>query len=77
MAGLMIRDLPVDLHEQLRRRASDNRRSLSREVIVILESAFEDRAGPPRLEDVDEMRIRGARPLTQDLIDRARAVGRP
>jgi Txe/YoeB family toxin of toxin-antitoxin system len=38
--------------------------------------ALGDRAGPLRLEKVDELRIRGAQPLTQELLDQAREVGR-
>ena len=77
MAGLMIRDLPGDLHERLKERARAHRRSLSKEAIVILEEALGDRAGPPLLEEVDDLRIRGARPLTQELLDDAREAGRP
>ena len=77
MAGLMIRDLPCDLHERLKERARAHRRSLSKEAIVILEEALGDRAGPPLLEEVDDLRIRGARPLTQELLDDAREAGRP
>ena len=76
MAGLMIRDLPSELHERLKERARTHRRSLSREAIVILEEALGDRAGAPLLEEVDELRIRGARPLTQELLDDAREAGR-
>lgn len=76
MAGLMIRELPEELHERLKERARVNRRSLSKEAIVILEEALGDRAGSRLLEEVDELRVRGAKPLTQDLLDRARQAGR-
>ena len=72
MAGLLIKDLPSDLHRKLKARAAANRRSLSGEAITILESALSDRSGPPRLEEIDALRTRGARPLRQTLIDRAR-----
>jgi len=77
MPGLMIRDLPADLHERLKTRARAHRRSLTAEVLVILEETLNDRAGSRRLEDVDRQRIRGARPLTQELLDTARETGRP
>jgi len=77
MPGLMIRDLPADLHERLKTRARAHRRSLTAEVLVILEEILNDRAGSRRLEDVDRQRIRGARPLTQELLDAARETGRP
>jgi hypothetical protein len=50
---------------------------LTREALVILEEALADRSGPPTLEQIDRLRVRGAAPLTQDLIDRARQSGRP
>lgn len=72
MAGLLIKDLPGDLHRKLKSRAAANRRSLSAEAMTILESALDDRSGPPTLEDVDRMRLKGARPLTQAILDRAK-----
>jgi plasmid stability protein len=40
MATLLIRDLPGRLHERLKERAEKNRRSVAKEVIVILEEAL-------------------------------------
>jgi Antitoxin FitA-like, ribbon-helix-helix len=77
MPGLMIRNLPPDLHEQLKNRAKAHRRSLTAEVVVILQESLNDRAGSRRLEDVDRLRVRGARPLTQDIVDAGRETGRP
>jgi plasmid stability protein len=72
MAGLLIKDLPEVLHRKLKARAAANRRSLSAELITILEAALDDRSGPPTLEQIDSMRIRGARPLTDAILERAR-----
>ena len=77
MPGLAIKNLPRQLHARLKRRAKANRRSLSSEVVAILERALDDRAGPPTLAEVDAMRVRGARPLTDELIESARTQGRP
>lgn len=77
MAGFVIRDLPEELHERLRRRAEANRRSMTQEAIHILENALDERAGPPSLEDVDALRVRGSAPLTDELLREARSVGRP
>ena len=77
MPGLLIKNLPDDLHRRLKARATARGRSMSREVMVILAEALEDRAGPPTLAEVDRLRVRGRRPLTQDLVDEARAKGRP
>ncbi len=77
MPGLLIKMLPDDIHARLKKRAAENRRSLSSEVILLLQEALADRAGPPTLADLDRMRIRGGRPLTQDILDDARQAGRP
>lgn len=77
MAALLIKDLPEHLHERLRKRAIAHRRSVAREVLVILEEALADHAGPPPLEEIDALRARGRRPLTQDVLDEARRDGRP
>jgi len=76
MPGILIKDVPMSVHQKLKTRASANRRSLAREALVILERALADRAGPPTLEEIDRLRTKGASPLTQDLIDRARRSGR-
>lgn len=77
MPGLLIKNLPDELHDRLKSRASAHGRSLSREAIVILAEALEDRAGPPTLTEVDRLRVRGKRALTQELLDDARSSGRP
>ena len=77
MPGLFIKDLPYDLHGRLKARAAANRRSLASEAIILLERSLAERAGPPTLAEIDEMRIRGEMPLTQDLLDEARCSGRP
>jgi len=72
MAGLLIKDLPDELHRRLKKRATANRRSLSSEALTILESALHDRSGPPTLAQIDRLRTRGRRPLRQAIVDRAR-----
>ena len=77
MASLMIRNLPPELHERLKDRAKTNRRSLGKEALVILEEALGMSGWPPSIEELDKLRIRGPKPLTQDLLDEARKSGRP
>jgi len=77
MPGLLIKDLPEEIHLRLKKRAAAHRRSMSKEALSILDEGLRDRAGPPSLAELDELRIRGTRPLTQRLLDRARTVGRP
>jgi plasmid stability protein len=77
MASLVIRDLPVDLQRRLKQRAKANRRSLNNEVLMILEGALGRGAWTPTIEEIDDLRVRGARPLTQEMLDEARESGRP
>lgn len=72
MAGLLIKDLPRDLHQKLKARAAANRRSLSGEALTILEAALHDRSGPLTLAQLDKLRTRGRRPLTDSVLERAR-----
>jgi len=77
MPGVLIRDVPEEIHKKLKARAAANRRSLGREALVLLEQALQDPAGPPTLEQIRAVRVKGAKPLTQDLLDEARKTGRP
>jgi isopentenyl-diphosphate Delta-isomerase len=49
MGGVLVRDLPDDVHRLLKERAAGNRRSLSAEVTTLLEQALggEPRPAPP------------------------------
>ena len=76
MAGLLIKEVPKDLHRKLKARAAANRRSLSSEVLTILESALHDRSAPLTLAEVDRLRTSGRRPLTQAILERARKRNR-
>jgi len=76
MAGLLVKNLPKHIHLRLKERAALNRRSMSAEVIVMLERILDDRAGPSTLEGIDRLRVKGATPLTQELLDEARDRGR-
>lgn len=76
MAGLLIKDVPRDLHEKLKERAAANRRSLSGEVLTILDSVLHDRSGPLTLAEIDRLRTRGRRPLTDVVLERARKRNR-
>lgn len=77
MPGLLIKDLPEEIHALLKERAATNRRSMGKEALVILELVLSDDAGPPPLEEIDALRVVGRKPLTQELLDEARDTGRP
>jgi plasmid stability protein len=77
MPSVLIKNIPDKLHKRLKERAASNRRSLNSELLVILEGALGDTAGPPPLEVVDRLRIAGNAPLTDRILDEARSTGRP
>ena len=73
MPGLLIRDLPQNVHRRLKVRAAKNRRSLAKEALVLLETALgastEWRSDPPEP-------LRGRFELSSDWIERAKREGR-
>ena len=71
MATVLIKNLPDALHRQLKERAERHHRSLNKEVIALIEAALQSRSVDELPEPV-ELR----RPLTQDMLDRAREEGR-
>jgi len=46
MPSFLIKNLPAELHERLRRRAADHHRSMNRELIAILERNLAPWAAP-------------------------------
>jgi plasmid stability protein len=70
--GLVIKDLPEKLHRQLKDRASRHHRSMTKEVLVMLEQALATDTG---LSPV-HVPFKGSFALTDDFIDRARREGR-
>ena len=72
MASLLIRDLPEALHAELKQRAARNRRSLSKEALILLETAL---ALPERPHELPDL-IEGAFPLTEEWLNWAKHEGR-
>lgn len=71
MASVVIKNLPDELHRELKQRAERHHRSLNKELIAIIETAVRrpERAGLP-----EPVRLR--KPLTQEMLDEAREEGR-
>lgn len=74
MGALVIKNFPEDLHAALRARAERHRRSVTREVVMLIENAL---SGGPRVapELPPPVRLRGA-PITTVEIEKAAAAGR-
>jgi hypothetical protein len=69
MAALLLRDLPEHLHRELKARAAQNRRSMAKEGIVLLELALtvEDRDNRPLPQP-----FRGAFPISDQWLSQAK-----
>ena len=79
MATLTIKNVPADLHERLKQRARQNRRSLNNEIIALLEQAFL-RPDPENTEmlihEIDQFNTQLGRTLDANVIARAKREGR-
>lgn len=72
MTGFVIKELPAGLHRKLKRRAAQHRRSMTKEVLAMLERAVGEEARP----EVAPAPFKGRIALTDRLIARARRQGR-
>jgi len=71
MASVLIKNLPDEMHRQLKLRAQRHHRSLNKELIALIEAAL---ARPSAEELPEPVKLR--KPLTQEMLDRAREEGR-
>ncbi len=73
MAGLLIRDLPNQLHRKLRERAQQNRRSMAKEALSLLEIAL---TTPEQAQPSLPQPFVGQFPLTDEWLDQAKREDR-
>jgi hypothetical protein len=71
MPALLIKDIPREVHEWLKREAERNRRSMTQQAIVVLEEGMR-RFHPVRFPPPVQTRT----VLTAEFIDRAKREGR-
>ena len=71
MPALLIKDIPREVHEWLKREAERNRRSMTQQAIVVLEERMR-RFQPVRFPPP----VRTRTPLTAEFIDQAKREGR-
>ena len=71
MPGLLIKDIPREVHEWLKREAERNRRSMNQQAIVVLEERMR-RFRPVKFPPPIQTRTI----LTAEFIDRAKHEGR-
>ena len=79
MATITLKNIPAELHRELKKRAEENHRSLNKEIIATLRNAA---SGTVRFDPTDlEQSVRQARalfrrPVTAREIDRWKRKGR-
>lgn len=73
MPGLLIKDLPDEIHYKLKSRAERNRRSMTKEALVLLEQAL----NLGEMPETPPTPVQGAFLLTDAWLDEAKAEGRP
>jgi plasmid stability protein len=79
MATITLKNIPADLHRELKKRAEEHHRSLNKEIIATLRSATGGaiRLEPTKLEEsVHRARSLFRRPITARKIDRWKREGR-
>jgi hypothetical protein len=75
MPGLLIKDMPTELHRRLKESARKNRRSMTQQALVFIEEGLTGSSRATKLQE-----IRPARPnrrITDSLIERAIQESRP
>ncbi len=75
MASILIKDVPLDLHERLREAAARDHRSVNKEVIALLEMALDGAALDRSTVTLPPPLQAGFR-LNSDWLERAIADGR-
>jgi len=79
MATITLKNIPADLHRQLKKRAEEHHRSLNKEIIATLKGATSGAIAldPTKLEEsVRRARSLFRRPITAREIDRWKREGR-
>lgn len=74
MSTLVVKNLPEDLHEKLRRQAKRNHRSVTKEVVHLIEAGIA--AHRPKVKLPPPLELKSGRMLTIEEIEDAIAEGR-
>jgi len=79
MASITLKNIPADLHRELKKRAEEHHRSLNREILATLKAATGGtiRLDPTKLEEsIRQARSLFRHPVTAREIDRWKRQGR-
>jgi hypothetical protein len=75
MPGLLIKDMPTELHRKLKESARKNRRSMTKQALVFIEEGLTGSIRAPKLEEIRP--VRPSSMITDSLIESAIQDGRP
>jgi hypothetical protein len=73
MPGLLIKDMSTDVHQKLKTRAAQNKRSMTKEALYLLEKALLEETAPPPEPPPP---FQGTFLLTDEWINQAKREGR-
>ncbi len=79
MATITLKNIPVDLHRELKKRGEEHHRSLNKEIIATLRGATSGtmRVDPTQLEEsIRQAKSLFRRPITARQLDRWKREGR-
>ena len=69
VSTLVVKNLPDDLHERLRQLAKRNHRSVTKQVIQLIESGLSGQSEPVRRPST--VTVKGARPINREELEAA------
>lgn len=75
MPAITLRDLPPELHQQLKQRAKTSRRSLNQEILYALELHVGERPSMEHRHEIRHLQGPDIRPLLQEFLDLFRTDG--
>jgi plasmid stability protein len=80
MPSITVKSIPDELYERIKQSAAEHRRSINKEIIICLERTLLARRVNPAvfLSHVDALREQSyLPPLTDEILRKAKAAGRP
>lgn len=74
MASLVIKNLPPELHNRLKKEALKAHRSMTKEAIYLMEAGLKDSSGPVQAQEIPAP-YQGKKPLTDKMIQKWKRQG--
>ena len=75
MPAITVRDLPPELHRELKQKAKKSRRSLNQEILHALELHVAEALPADHLHEIRRLTSPGVKPLLEELLELLRGEG--